>query len=110
MEQRTDGRGAIVAPDQFISLLERVERGECLLIDVRNPEEYRAEKIQGARNVPVDSLRTDLKELDRETPLLLYCKTGKRCIRAFEQLNEMGFHHITVLDGGIEALKSYSRK
>ncbi|MHC1681203.1 MAG: rhodanese-like domain-containing protein [Methanomassiliicoccales archaeon] len=99
-----------MAPDQFISFLERVERGECLLIDVRNPEEHRAEKIQGARNVPVDSLRTDLKELDRETPLLLYCRTGKRCIRAVEQLNEMGFHHITVLDGGIEALKSYNRR
>jgi rhodanese-related sulfurtransferase len=48
--------------------------------------------------------------LDRDMPLLVYCKIGKRCIKAVDQLNEMGFHHITVLDGGIEALKSYSRK
>jgi len=91
-------------------LLEMVEKGACLLIDVRNPEEYRAERIEGARNVPVDTIRTDLIGLDRETPLLIYCKVGKRCIKAVDQLNEMGFHHITVLDGGIEALKSYNRK
>ena len=110
MEDRAGGGVATVAADRFITLLERVEKGECLLIDVRNPEEYRAERIEGARNVPVDSLRFDLKELDRDTPRLLYCRTGKRSLRAVEQLNKMGFHHITVLDGGIEALKSYNRK
>jgi len=110
MDHGTGGEAARAAPEHFISLLERVEKGECLLIDVRNPEEFRAERIEGARNVPVDSIRRELSELDRDTPLLLYCKTGKRCLRAFDQLNEMGFHHIIVLDGGIEALRSYGRK
>jgi len=107
MEERTGGGKDKVSPDQFITLLEKVEKGECLLIDVRNPEEYRAERIEGARNVPVDSIKTDLSGLDRETPLLVYCKVGKRCIRAVDQLKDMGFHDITVLDGGIEALKNY---
>jgi len=107
MEGRTSSGATKAAPENFISLLERVEKGECLLIDVRNPEEFRAERIEGARNVPVDSIRNDLGGLDRDTPLLIYCKTGRRSIRAFDQLNEMGFHNIIVLDGGIEALKTY---
>jgi rhodanese-related sulfurtransferase len=109
MEERAGGGTEKVSPERFISLLEKVEKGECLLIDVRNPEEFRAERIEGARNVPVDTIRTDLSGLDRDMPLLVYCKVGKRCVRAVDQLNEMGFHHITVLDGGIEALKSHSR-
>ncbi len=110
MEEHIGVGAAKVTPERFISLMERVEKGECVLIDVRNPEEYRAERIEGARNVPVDSIRRDLSELDREMPLLIYCKIGKRCLKAVDQLNEMGFHDITVLDGGIEALRSYNRK
>lgn len=107
----TTGSGAVkAAPELFISLLEKAEKGECLLIDVRNPEEFRVERIEGARNVPVDSIRNALSELERDTPLLVYCKIGKRCIKAVDQLNAMGFHHITVLDGGIEALKAHSRR
>ncbi len=110
MEDRASREAAKAAPEHFIALLEIVEKGECLLIDVRNPEEFRAERIEGSMNVPVDSIRSGLSELDRETPLLIYCKTGKRCFRAFDQLHDMGFQHITMLDGGIEALKAYYRK
>lgn len=110
MDGRLRGEAVIATPEHFIAMLERVENGELLLIDVRNPEEYQIERIEGARNVPVDLIRSDLDGLDRETPLLLYCKTGKRCIRAFEHLNAMGFRHIMVLDGGLEALKSYNRE
>jgi len=109
MENRP-GNAAKVAPDLFIAMMERVEKGECILIDVRSPEEYRTERIEGARNVPVDALKGNLGALDRDTPLLVYCKIGKRCVKAVDQLNEMGFHDITVLDGGIESLKVFNRK
>ena len=107
MENRP-GNAAKVAPDLFIAMMEGVEKGECLLIDVRTPEEFRRERIEGARNVPVDALKGDLGPLDRDTPLLIYCKVGKRCVKALDQLNEMGFHDITVLDGGIESLKAFN--
>ncbi len=110
MEDRTSREVAKATPEHFIALLEIVDKAECLLIDVRNPEEFRAERIEGSMNVPVDSIRSDLSGLSRDTPLLIYCKTGKRCFRAFDQLHEMGFKHITMLDGGIEALKAYYRK
>ena len=98
------------APDEFLKLLEGVKKGECVLIDVRNPEEYRAEMIDGARNVPVSSIVTELSSLDRDTNLLVYCRAGNRSNRAAEYLKDMGFSNITVLDGGIKALKTYLRR
>lgn len=110
MEDMTKGGAAIVTPDVFIRLLEEVEKGASLLIDVRSPEEYRTERIEGARNVPLESIKVDLGGMDRDTHLLLYCKIGKRCLKAVDQLSVMGFHRITVLEGGIEALKAYRCK
>lgn len=99
-----------LSPEQFIPLLEKVESGECVLLDVRNPEEFMAERIEGSKNVPLDSIKRTLDGMDRETSLLIYCKVGKRCIKAVDQLTEMGFHDITVLDGGIESLKAHGRR
>lgn len=110
MENQVGGRAAKLSPDQFIPLLEKVENGDCLLLDVRSPDEFVAERIEGARNVPLDAIRKDLEGLDRNMPLLIYCKIGKRCIKAVDQLTEMGFHDITVLDGGIESLKEHIRR
>lgn len=105
------GSGAVkVSPDQFILLLEKLKNGECLLIDVRNPEEHRAERIEGSVNIPVATIGSALSELDRETFLLVYCRSGMRSRRACDRLEEMGFHRIMVLDGGLEALKSYNRE
>lgn len=110
MKDRAGNRAVKVPPDQFILLMEKLKIGECLLIDVRKPEEHRAERIEGSMNVPVDSIGSALNELDRETLLLVYCRSGMRSRRACDQLEEMGFHRIMMLDGGFEALKSYNRK
>jgi rhodanese-related sulfurtransferase len=110
MENQVGGRTVKLSPEQFIPLLEKVESGECILLDVRNPEEFMAERIEGAKNVPLDSIKINLEGLDRDRPLLIYCKVGKRCIKAVDQLTEMGFRDITVLDGGIESLKAHSRR
>jgi len=110
MEHDARSKATHISAREFIPLLEKVENGDCVLLDVRNPEEYRYERIEGSRNVPVDTIKVGLDGMDRDTPLLIYCKIGKRCVRAVDQLNEMGFHDILILDGGIEAWKVYNLK
>jgi rhodanese-related sulfurtransferase len=110
MEHDAGKKATNISAQEFIPLLEKVENGECVLLDVRNPEEYRHERIEGSRNVPLDTLKVDLDSMDRDTPLLIYCKLGKRCVKAVDQLNEMGFHDIRILDGGIEAWKVHNLK
>ena len=55
------------------------ERTNALLIDVRTPEEYRENHIEGAVNIPVyeiDNIKNEI--IDPNKVILVYCKTGKR--------------------------------
>ena len=48
------------------------------LLDVRQPREYEAEHLPGARLIPLKQLAEGLKELDEEKPVLVYCAVGGR--------------------------------
>lgn len=79
---------------------------ECELIDVRREDEFRNGHIDGARLIPLDSLQSRVSELDRGKTTVLYCKSGKRCIRGAQILGEMGWDEVYVLDGGLDAYRS----
>lgn len=68
-----------------------MKKGRCVLIDVRKQEELRAERTEGAKNVPVDIMRMGMEQMDRDTPLPVHCKVGKDCEQGMEQLREIGF-------------------
>lgn len=67
-----------------------------MLIDVRTPEEFHARHRDGAVNIPVDEVETLAPQLvpDKDTLLLLYCRTGKRADRALEILKKMGYNRV----------------
>ena len=92
---------ARLSPEMFKENLSTVS--DPVLIDVRTPGEVEEGIIQGAVNMDIkDSTFTDkLKELDKSKSYFLYCKAGKRSDDAAKQMEEMGFKHISVLDGGI---------
>lgn len=70
----------------------------ALLVDVRTPEEFAAHHLEGAVNIPVNELPERLDELGPpETPLVLYCGTGKRSSKAEHLLRERGFQQIVNL-------------
>ncbi|MCG3084740.1 rhodanese-like domain-containing protein, partial [Anoxybacillus sp. LAT27] len=48
------------------------------LIDVREPDEFAAGHILGARNIPLTQLRMRMKELRKDQPIYLYCQNGLR--------------------------------
>lgn len=78
-----------------------------LLLDVREPEEYRAGHIPGAVNVPRGLLEFQigsLPEMDaRERNILLYCKTSGRAALSAASLHEMGYLNVTSIAGGFDA-------
>ncbi len=68
------------------------------LVDVRTPEEYAAGHVEGAENVPVDTIAThDFGA--KETPLVVYCGSGKRSARAAAALRARGYTHVNDLGG-----------
>lgn len=52
------------------------------LIDVREPREYEAGHILGARNIPLSQLRQRLNEVRNDQPVYLYCQSGARSKQA----------------------------
>ena len=60
-------------------------------LDVRVPSEFRANGKEGAINLPLYLLRHKLDVLDRRTPYIVYCDSGRRSSAAAFILNQHGF-------------------
>jgi len=69
-------------------------------LDVRVPSETRSSSKEGAINLPLYLLRHKLNVLDRETPYIVFCDTGRRSSAAAFILNQHGFQ-TAVLSGGL---------
>lgn len=71
------------------------KRKKALLIDVRMPEEYKENHIEGAMNIPIyeiDNVKNEI--IDKDTVILLYCKTGKRSKIVKEILMQNGYRNV----------------
>jgi phage shock protein E len=68
----------------------------AVVIDVRTPAEFRAGSYPEALNVPLGELERRLDELpSKETPLVLYCRSGNRSGKAKTMLERQGYMHVT---------------
>lgn len=76
-----------------------------VLVDVREPDEYRSGHAPNAMNVPLSGLAADLKQLEKykSRPVIVCCRTSQRSARAAVALRQQGFTHVQVLAGGMVA-------
>nr|WP_247739169.1 rhodanese-like domain-containing protein [Bacillus sp. 165] len=72
------------------------------LIDIREPDEYKAGHILGARNIPLSQLRMRYKEIREDQPVYLYCQNGMRTGRAAQLLKRKGYRNLHQLKGGFK--------
>ena len=70
---------------------ELLERGEIQLVDVREPDEYEGGRIAGARHIPLAELTAQAETIDREHPVVFYCRSGARSAMASEAFRGAGF-------------------
>ncbi|MBS0002798.1 MAG: rhodanese-like domain-containing protein [Thioalkalivibrio sp.] len=79
-----------------------------LVLDVREDNEFSGGRIPGARHIPLGVLKKRIQDIDRfkESPVLVYCRTGARSAVAASQLVAAGFADVTNLQGGIQAWQS----
>jgi rhodanese-related sulfurtransferase/predicted transcriptional regulator len=69
-------------------LIERLRRGDIVLVDVRPEEEYAAGHIEGARSIPFDELQQRLAELPAGRDVVAYCR-GPFCAYAHEAVRTL---------------------
>ncbi len=77
----------------------------ALVVDVRTPEEYRSGHIPGAVNLPLDQIQAWAKDLPKDRPVYLYCRSGNRSQKAAEYLVKEGYTNLYNLEGGILAIQ-----
>ena len=81
-----------------------INRDDATVVDVRDPGEYQAGHILGAKNTPLGRMEgIELKRKDK--PVILYCESGDRAPKAAAILKKQGFDKAVCLQGGIGAWK-----
>jgi CRP-like cAMP-binding protein len=109
----TDGTLMRLAQDDFNTLMNepllqwadfaaasKLVREGARWLDVRLPSEFQGHHLEGAINIPLYFIRLKLSMLDRNTPYVVYCDTGRRSSAAAFILSERGFE-AHVLHGGL---------
>jgi len=76
-------------------------------LDVRLPSEFQNFRIDGSINIPLYFIRLKLNALDKNTPYIVCCDTGRRSSAAAYILSERGFEAY-VLKGGLAATEAAS--
>src|ERR1700729_287021 len=70
---------------------ELLGRDEIQLIDVRAPDEHEAGRIAGGRLVELTSLSAEAHTIDRDRPVVFYCRSGSRSAMGTEAFVEAGY-------------------
>lgn len=79
--------------------IESSELKDSILLDVRTEEEYNNGHVPGSVNIPLDSLRDRMGELDRNKPIIEYCQVGLRGYVADRILSQNGYNVVNITGG-----------
>lgn len=97
----------------------RAQHPDLLLVDVREPYEFQAARIEGSLNVPRGILETACEYGFEETvpelvearnrPVLLVCRSGNRSALAAAVMQEMGYQKVYSLKTGLRGWNDYEQ-
>lgn len=88
-----------ISQDEAMKMMQ--EQTDCLIVDVRRPDEFAEGHIAGAVNVPNETIEDEAPEAlpDKEQTLLVYCRSGNRSKEASQKLADMGYTNVYEFGG-----------
>lgn len=91
-----------VGPQEAVMLF---NHEDALVLDVREPSEYKDGHIGRSKHIPLGQLKNQLGGLDKykDKPVVVVCRTGNRSGHACGILRKAGFENVSNLSGGIMA-------
>lgn len=85
----------------------RMLREGAALVDIREPDEHRRERIPGARNLPLSRLEAMELAVPAGQPVLFHCRSGARTGANSQRLaGKAGPCEAYVVEGGLDAWKA----
>jgi rhodanese-related sulfurtransferase len=92
-----------IAPTELAVWLSDTSREKPLLLDVREPWEWQAARIEGSQHIPMREVPARLGELDADQELVAICHHGGRSQQVAMFLEKNGFSKVHNLTGGVDA-------
>ncbi|MGB4072807.1 rhodanese-like domain-containing protein [Pseudomonas sp.] len=91
---------------ELSAAVEALQSPDSVLIDVRSAEEFAAGALPGAERIDHEQIASQISALapDKSTPIVLYCRSGRRSGIAEESLRAMGYSNL-INAGGYDELK-----
>jgi rhodanese-related sulfurtransferase len=86
-------------PDRVKEIL---DAGEAELVDVREPYEWDAGRIPGAKHIELEHLGSRAEELNKDKPVIFQCRMGRRSALATQAFRAVGFDAYN-MRGGLAA-------
>lgn len=88
---------------QLTEWLRQKHPDDLTLLDVRQPAEYAAGHLAGAKLIPAGELDQRMRELNPKATVVVYCSMGMRSRGAVALLRNAGFAQVYNLSGGLQA-------
>ena len=94
----------LITAEEMQSIL---ELEDVQLVDVRTSKEYEETHIANSQNIDFMSptFDVDIMKLNKDKPVILYCKSGRRSAKCAKKMIDAGFEKIYDLEGGISKWK-----
>jgi rhodanese-related sulfurtransferase len=92
-----------VSPEAFA---ESMAANKKTVVDARKPGEYNAEHVEGAINIPLDTVNSHLSEVPKDSTFFLHCLGGYRSVIMASILKARGFHNLINVEKGINGIKN----
>lgn len=89
----------------------RIDAGDVVVLDVREPEEYDQGALVNAVHIPRGNLESQIesKVVDKSVPIVIYCAVGARSAFAAKTLNDLGYTDVSSVVGGFGKWKDEGR-
>src|SRR5919198_3866634 len=84
-----------VTPEQVAGM------SDAQLVDVREDYEWDAGRIEGARHIALGEVAAAAQSIDRDRPVVFYCRTGARSGMATQAFRQAGYDAYNMA-GGVE--------
>ena len=95
-------RGAVyekISPNEAMKIIRSGE--ECIMLDVRSPEEYKSGHIEGAVSLPIENINNLSAVIipNKDNFVIVYCRSGIRSEIAAEELIRLGYSYVYDMGG-----------
>ncbi|PWJ43778.1 MBL fold metallo-hydrolase [Sediminitomix flava] len=99
------GNAAYIIPSIDADEFAQAYKTGIKVLDVRNPNEYLSQHVEGVENFPLDYINKHLSDLDKDTTYYVHCAGGYRSMIASSILRKAGYKNLVDVKGGFGKIK-----